>query len=51
MLYEVITSILSSGKHPDLIFAHNDIMAYAAKQVCERYSINPFIIGIRNNFV
>ena len=26
--------------------AHNDIMAYAAKQVCERYSINPFIIGI-----
>lgn len=44
--YHVADSILREHKDVDLIFAHNDRMAIAARDVSKKYGIKPYIIGI-----
>lgn len=39
-------SVLKSGFIPDLIFAHSDVMAQVAHNICEKHHIKPIIIGV-----
>lgn len=39
-------SLFSSFREFDLIYAHNDVMAYGAYLSAKKYGINPYIIGI-----
>jgi len=39
-------SVLKSGFIPDLIFAHSDVMAQVAHNICQRNHIKPIIIGV-----
>ena len=39
-------SLFRSYRHFDLIFAHNDRMARSAYLSCQKYGIDPYIIGI-----
>lgn len=43
---EITDSLLSSYRSVDLIFAHNDPMAYGAYLTTKKYKLDPFIIGI-----
>ena len=45
-LYHSVDSALRTGYRPDLIYSHNDMMASWAKEVCKKYNVSPFIIGI-----
>ncbi len=42
----ITDSLLRSFRDFDLIFAHNDFMAYAASKSSLKYNIKPYIIGI-----
>lgn len=41
-----LDSLLNIGANPDLIFAHNDLMAIGARKVCDAQNVHPIIIGI-----
>ena len=41
-----VDSILKTGFVPDLIYSHTDVMALSARNVCDKYNINPIIVGI-----
>ena len=44
--FTTVQEILSVTPAPDVIYAHNDRMAIAARTVCDEIGIHPYIIGI-----
>ena len=43
---EITADLFSSWREFDLIFSHNDLMAYAAFESCRDYDMDPYILGI-----
>ena len=41
-----LDKLFSTGYKPDLVYAHNDVMAHSAHLASKKHNISPFIIGI-----
>jgi signal transduction histidine kinase len=41
-----LTLLIESGVQPDFIYCHSDMMALAAREVSDQFSIDPIIVGV-----